>query len=210
MKPIEKRTSILIGLFVLILSITTGCMVDEMNLQKLTDFYNDSANGLVQTSEYDPVKFEMTYKPTTVLALRECCAKGEFNPDAYTASQSLIEQYMYFSFSLSAQDSEIEAFAVNGKSEFGKRIADLSFGLGQHMIAVSATNDTIMLSDFSYSRTYGATKNTSFLLAFDRKSLEPGKSFRIIFQDYILKTGITEFKFKCEDIQNVERIKLKI
>lgn len=192
------------------LAVLGGCQTNEMSSAELKNYINNPDNGLIQTIGNDELEFKLSFKPTALLAHRECCSRKKGGMEAFQGAQIHFEKHTYFSFSLSAGKTEIETYGVGDKSGFGNRIKALSFEMGDHFFAIDSENDTIMLSDYSYSRTYGSAQATNFLIAFEKLSLDGDKPVKIFFQDYIFHTGLKEFTFEQKDLQKVGIIKLMI
>lgn len=188
--------------FLIFAGVLCSCSNDSFNDKELlTIFLQDKDNGYSSYKSVNEVDFNVIYRPTDLLVEQEL---GE----NYTVRdiESLRKKYknhIYFNISISKNNQEILSSLTNDRNSYGEMVNELAFGMEDKLNLITATRDTISMTDFIYPRLYGLSQTTTILIVYPREEiLKGGASFKIVLKDMGLGTGDVGFRFKTNIIGN--------
>ena len=182
-----------------------ACSVSEFDSPEALNAYIQSpGNNLTKSVEANGYDIRVTYRPTDLLVYQEL--EGQtFDSSKVSALRRKYGQYYYFILSLS-KDSK-EALSVGqGMGQYSELVQTLSFRMQNYVSLTTSSSDTIPLADFMLNRTYGLSRSTEMLLAFDGKNTDGENWLQFNLADFGLGTRSRCFKFFKKDLDRVPHI----
>ncbi|HEX8562834.1 MAG TPA: hypothetical protein VF676_07640 [Flavobacterium sp.] len=174
---------------------------------ELKSFINDEDNGYKYIAVVNGVEYSLLYKPTDLLVLQDVGTERVDNEKVRLLRQKY-GRYMYFTLSMSINDTELLSQVAQDKSKFGRMLNDLAFQMDQKVHLYTKFKDTVPMTDFIYPRMFGASKSTNILIVYPRKSdilREDYLNFSI--EDLGFNTGEVKFKVRNEAVLNEPQIR---
>ena len=179
----------------------TGCKY-QLSEEELIKYINDPENGLVQIKEVNQVKYEIIYKPASLLLHKD----NSINNDSMLKrKKEEYEKYQYFVLSLSAAGEDVLYGGSGGFQNFSENLQKFSFALNQYVQMQTSAGDALYLADYYMPNLYGMAKSTQILLAFEKPKKET-EELEIIIEELGLGTGRQKFIFRRDDIEAVPEL----
>ncbi len=174
-----------------------------------TAFYawlHDPGNGLVQTRQIGDLQLSVKYLPAELLAYRE--GKGA-TPQRVDSLRNRYRQSHAFLLTLKpvgsvAGGSDVMYRGVGNYQAYKQRVMDLNFNLDRYVRLRDGEKEVKPLLH-TLENTYGATEGRSLYLVFENAAAG-GTDLDFVFSDEILGTGISHFRFRKSDLENVPSI----
>lgn len=188
-------------LIILTLSMT-ACRTDYLSEQELTQYLLDEDNGLKKTVNRGNLSFTVLHRPSDLLVAQD--VDNLQDTAAVNKAMNRYNAYLYFILQMSNQGREL--LGSDQRYSVGEYISTISFGMQPYTRLTTPQLDTIPVTDYIYSRTFGYGSSTDLLFVFDRE--EALTKDKIIFNldEFGLGTGNLRFGFETKDIQNTPKL----
>jgi hypothetical protein len=187
-----KYSWILFGLVVLM-----NCQHKvSMSKEDVAQFINNPENGLVKTSTQSEAVVQLIYQPCQFL----------FSEELKTGDPSFsCDSMLYLVMKLSRRGQEIETSFASDPHKFARVVEYLSNDISRDVV-VEGNSLKVYPMDVHYTRTFGASTQTTVLLVFSLPAKTIGSDIRLKFSDSELGTGLNEFEFQLDDINRIPSI----
>jgi hypothetical protein len=182
-----------------------SCQQGEMTEEQLVNYIADPDNGLRHEVLQGEILLDVNYKPAT-LVMSETIRSAESEEERATL-KSTYDTLDYFVVRLSRNGHEIENDFAGNEQRFEELMQHLTFGIRDDFKVITS-NDTIPPLEVLYTRAFGTAGFTSLLLVVPAHLKNCNDEAVLIYNDSWLGTGITEFKFRCNDIKNCPNVKI--
>ena len=178
----------------------------DLTRKQLLDYTTDVKNGLCKKQEKLGTQLEVIYRPSQLMA--EAQIRNEELSDRQIDSiRATFKEIDYFLLRISRNSREIEN-SYSGDSRNFQRINNyLSFEIGGDIYLVQS-RDTLRVTDFVRTQTFGASPSTDILLAFKPGFSKRSIDIKVVFNDTKFDTGVNEFLFDIDDITRVSDIQI--
>lgn len=191
------------------ISIVTSCSTNSFDSsEELWEHLRDPKNGYTYSKTVNGVQFTLVYKPTDLMVAQELSHKA---PKSKVDSlRNKYKDYLYFSLSMSKNNTELLSNVVRNKNQFGAMVNELAFGMDQKIHMYTPKKDTISMTDYIYPRMYGMSGTTTLLLVYPReKKIKKEEYINMTIEDLGFYTGEVKFKILTSSIQNEPRLKIQ-
>jgi hypothetical protein len=177
-----------------------------------TAFYqwlHDPSNGLVQTRQIGDLQLSVKYLPAELLAYRE--HRGtDYSPQQTDSLRNRYRQSHAFLLTIKpigpvSEGKDVMYRGVGSYGAYKRRVMDLNFNLDQYVRLKDGAKEVKPLLH-TLENTYGATEGRSLYLVFENAAAS-GTTLDFVFSDEILGTGISHFRFRKSDLENVPQIR---
>lgn len=184
---------------ILILLITAGCAAKPLSMDELDEYIGDESHGLIKKEHVDEWVVSVSYLPSYTLAFQQ--VEG----DSYSSSQvdsviAAFSPYYYFRLRL---EQEGAATTLDQRRDL---LPVLAYHLDEYVLMTSSSHDTVRVADFTLNRSFGLSKMTEVLFAFDKTKLVGKDYITFSLYEFGLRTGKLRFKFLSKDIQSIPRV----
>ena len=184
-------------------SCTKQTLLTEADLK---DYISTPENGLVQEQRVNDYLIRVEYYPTDLLLARELRALPEANADIVASLEEKYASYDYYIMSLSKGDKDALYGSAGDQMEFSALLQELSFHMGDYVSLRTDLQDTILVADFIYQRTYGNSAASSLLFAFDNEKVKDCEQFRFHLEEFGLGIGRQQFRFLNRDLNKMPQL----
>jgi hypothetical protein len=188
----------ILGVLLLLLS----CNKKYMSREELQAYAADSSKRLYQWREAGDVRVEVLFRPASLLHARKAG-----NSPASKNKNSMYDSCYYFVVNISKSGQELEVFYVKAGIDFSAAMEELSFNMRDYLLIITEKRDTLYPIDVVYSRMYGSTGHSSFMLAFKKSEFASLSQFEFLIKELGLGAGSSSFTFMTSDLENVPEIK---
>jgi hypothetical protein len=190
---------------VLLLLILLACHSKKMlSKEELVQYPLDPEHGLIQKVKKGNTQLEIYYKPKDLILDQQMAGVQDEREIAKIKSD--LDSVDYFVVQLSRDEKEIENTYASDPNRFNEVINYLSYYAAKDFKMITSS-DTLPVLDLAYTRTFGSTHVTNILAVFNSGlHYRKGKA-KIVFDDTVLGTGVSEFEFNINDIKNTPRLK---
>jgi hypothetical protein len=185
-----------------------ACQQRVKTVEDLQAYISKEKNGLVKTKAIGNIEIKVVYKPTGLLVNQELGNKA-YTDHEVEQLRTKYGDFHYFTLSVSANGKEVEAYNVSGQGDFGSRVQQLSFGMGEQVALHTNRQDTIPVADYIYQRTFGVGNSSDMLFAFEKDKIENSEWTQFQLEDFGLGIGTNRFRFKTKDLKNVPSLNFK-
>jgi len=189
--------------FVILSILIFGCRHQKLSSDSdLNNYINDEDNGLTKIVNQDGFTLTMRYKPAQLVAKQQLIRGTKREYDSLVKYYS---KYIYFNLEISKNGKDLETKFGSDLHSFPDKISYLSneFSSGIQLVADA---DTLELSDFLYSRSYGVS-TSNFMLVFNHPK---GQNWQIVVTSEKLGFGTVVFTFTQSDVENIPEINTKL
>ncbi len=167
---------------------------------------HDPDNGLVQTRQIGDLQLTVKYLPAELLAYRE---GKDATPRQLDSLRNRYHQSHAFLLTLKPIGSvsgggDVMYRGVGNYQAYKRRVMDLNFNLDRYVRLRDSEKEVKPLLH-TLENTYGATEGRSLYLVFENAAAG-GSALDFVFSDEILGTGISHFRFRKSDLENVPSI----
>ena len=169
-------------------------------------FIDQGDNGLHVTKEFEDLAFEVTYKPTDYLVVKELKQK-HILPADYKAVRQDYKDMHYFLLSIknTSEQTDVLKYKISTPTAYSERLKYFSFGMERDFRLVEGT-DTIPCSMVLYERNYGINGQANFMLAFPVTDTSAVYDKTILFEDKIFGMGMLKFQVSKESIAAIPQL----
>jgi hypothetical protein len=165
---------------------------------------HDPGNGLVQTRQIGDLQLSVKYLPAELLAYREGKGAG-YSPQRADSLRGRYRQSHAFLLTFkpvgSVAGGDVMYRGVGSYGAYKQRVMDLNFNLDRYVSLRDGEKEVKPLLH-TLENTYGATEGRSLYLVFENAAAG-GSTLDFVFSDEILGTGISHFRFRKSDLENV-------
>jgi hypothetical protein len=205
MTPEKKFYSVVA---VVLLITLNECKPKQVCDEALIKYMQDEKNGLKQTKEIGDLNLTAMYKPNDLIVAQELKSQRPLTEERIKTAKKIFEMHCYIIFSISKAGNEV---LINPKSasEYNERLSTMLFGMSNYITLLGNGQDTLKMEDFTYPRTYGASRSTDMLFAFERGKEGEYDYLELIVDEFGFGTGINKFRFSMRDINRVPDLNFK-
>lgn len=172
----------------------SACTESQMSRAQLSEFIQNSENGLLKSDSLEHISYEVYYRPVALLQKKDTTEKESSN-------------FLSFKLKISNQGKDL-FYSTKVRYGFEPVLQRISFDLKSYIFGVYDRKDTVALLSSNYAREYAISDGTSVLLNFERKPFNG--EFDIVIKDVVFES-LTRviFKYRKSDIEQADLIKLK-
>ena len=182
-----------------------SCKHNPQSIMELEQYVMDEASGLIQSTQYGPVRMQMIYRPTDLLVAHDLSSISEADNSKAQTIRERYNPYLYFVLDIEQEEQNV-LYKRNNQQEFSQLLQNLSFRMGNYVQMTTSEHDTIPLTDFAYPRLYHYGGSTQVMLVFDRDKLQQDEWIQLTLKDIGLGTGRQHFRFQMKDIDNTPNL----
>jgi hypothetical protein len=166
-------------------------------------YVDQENNGLHSSKQLDDLSFEVTYKPTDYLVVKELKQK-EIQSGDYEALRQEYKDMHYFLLSIKNTSSETDVlkYKISTQAAYSERLKYFAFGMEQDLRLVEGA-DTIPCSMVLYERNYGISQQANFMIAFPVTDTSIVQDKTILFEDQIFGMGMLKVNISKESIDAI-------
>ncbi|MDB5258014.1 MAG: hypothetical protein JWM14_2709 [Chitinophagaceae bacterium] len=166
-------------------------------------YIDQEDNGLHVNKQFEELHFEVTYKPTDYLVVKELKQKEILPADYATVRQDYKDMH-YFLLSIKNTSSETDVlkYKISTQAAYSERLKYFAFGMERDLRLVEGT-DTIPCSMVLYERNYGISRQANFMIAFPVTDTSAVHDKTILFEDKIFGMGMLKFNVSKESIDAI-------
>lgn len=199
-------------IFLSLLSVISACKSTIRTEKELYKWINDKDNGLVQEKTTNGFTLTAKYLPAELLAYRE------YESDKTIPFNKVLENYKKnktFLMSIKVDTATRHTGNVlfqdaEGYAGYKQRILSFNFGL-EEMVSLNYSEKKYKPVLYTLENTFNIVDGKNIYLVFNIDSLKKQNKqdeMDLVFEDVHFSTGITHFKFKVTDLQNIPKIEL--
>jgi hypothetical protein len=170
-------------------------------------YVDQKDNGLHANKQLDELTFEVTYKPTDYLVVKELRQKEIVPADFETLRQDYKDMhYFLLSIKNTSGETDVLKYKISTQDAYSERLKYFAFGMERDLKLVEGT-DTIPCSMVLYERNYGISGQANFMIAFpvtDTSVVNNNKT--ILFDDKIFGMGMLKFNVSKESIDAIPQL----
>ena len=199
-----RNNPFLVALIVFLL----GCGKKEVGYPELQKYIADPNNGLIKKETVNDVEMTIAYRPTDLLAYQDLRNGGKIDSRKVNSARSNFGKYEYFLLTISKDKKDLEAFFGGMPTEYAGRLNMLYFGMKKYISVRNQDNQKVGLVDCIFSRQYGYTPYSQFLLICEKGNIVAGKgSLFITVKEFGLGSGNVDFEFDMGDLVDTPALK---
>lgn len=199
-------------ILVMFLVVLMSCKSTIHTEKELYKWINDKDNGLVQEKMTNGFVLTAKYLPAELLAYRE------YESDKTIPFNKVLENYKKnktFLMSIKVDTATRHTGNVlfqdaEGYAGYKQRILSFNFGL-EEMVSLNYSEKKYKPVLYTLENTFNIVDGKNIYLVFNIDSLKKQNKqdeMDLVFEDVHFSTGITHFKFKVTDLQNIPKIEL--
>lgn len=174
-----------------------SCKTEFQSEDEILKYITDPDKGLIKEFKEEKIDVTVSYKPSQLLVMQELVGGSRSNPDSL---KNEFGKYLYFRVTMSYDGYDLET-AYGRRKKMSKGFQDLFYGY-RNLFRLQTQSDTLEAADYFYSRVYGLARESVFLVAFKKESVQKSD-----FLNFIIKENEffdkKEFLFKTKDIENM-------
>ena len=179
---------------------TTSCHKGPMSSGELLDYVMDPENKLDYTVNTHGTSMEVYYKPSSIIIDQQI--QGERDTTVVNDVRRSLDRFDYFIFRLERNGMGLENNFAGNPMKFTEVINYLSDRMSVDIQLICGA-DTIAVSDIAFSQSFGLSRKTDVMLAFDSQLKNRKGSARLVFSDTEFGTGRHEFYFDTDDVRKI-------
>lgn len=185
----------------------TACRPGPKTEAAFYAWLHDPDNGLVQTRQIGDLHISVKYLPAELLAYRELkggapSRQADSLRNRYRRSHAFLLTLKPVGYDSGGDPGgDVMYRGVGNYAAYKKRVMDLNFNLDRYVRLRDGKKELKPLLH-TLENTYGATEGRSLYLVFENAAAG-GSALDFVFSDEILGTGISHFRFRKSDLENV-------
>lgn len=180
----------------------SACSNSHLTEQELKQYISNPENGLFNSKSTNGFDVTCVFRPIDQLILQEL--RSHTPRQRIDSLKLLYHRDLHFVLSVSRQGQDLESLYAQ-KASFNDVTSYLSGGIADR-IFVLTESDTIAINGHVYSRMFGSTGKTSFLISVPAAFLSTSDRFSIVLDDSVLGIGTCELEFDSKDISKTPPI----
>ncbi|KAA9324908.1 hypothetical protein [Adhaeribacter soli] len=148
-------------------------------------------------------KITCTYIPPEVLAISELSnAEGSLSENSILEEKERFSNGVYFNLRIGLTDSsDILKKGIVDRNQYVRRVNALTNDLRKAVFLIAGNGDTIKISNSIFERSYGASPDAVFMVAFPKERLENESAIKFIFDDKFFSIpNLVQFDFNLNYI----------
>lgn len=194
--------------FLLLILIFSACKERVQSVHQLIDYCNDPANGLCSNHEFGEFRIGVIYRPAEIIIAQEIKSLSPSHSNEQIDSViKLFKGIDYFLLRLQKQGNEVESSYAKDPLKFRDVNNYLTTKIGDD-IRLVYRGDTLRTKGAIHTRTFGSSKSTDVLVAFDSSLKDKSGEFQFIFEDKVFDTGLHVFEFEAGKIKSIPLLDL--
>ena len=200
MKKIWLACMIVVGLL--------GCSREHtvQGLAEYRSFLNDPANGLMKVSKVNGIKISAVYLPQDFLALQELGNKGSSSDFERARAEYQEGKTFMLIFESEEKGRDLVYHGLSKPEEYNQRQYDLNFVFG-NAVSLKLNDKTELLPKLHYwENTYGLRDKKILQVVFSDQQLQSSQDLVLQFADPIFESGISQFVFNQEHLNQLPRV----
>jgi hypothetical protein len=174
--------------------------------KELSEFIRNSANELIKEKKVDGVGIKICYRPTDLLVAQELKGSQQPTVDKISKARQKFGGHYYFIASFSKDRKELVSPSNQGLPGFSDLLQTISFQMGDKVNLTTPLQDTIVVADYIYNRTFGIGQSTDILFVFDKKKAESQKYVEFNLDEFGLGIGKQSFRFETKYLEDAPKI----
>jgi len=195
------KVGLIIVVPLVVLTLLQSCTKQPLSEGELKKYVQEEKHGLKKTIKTGNYNLTVTYKPSDLLVIQELSERKD--TVLLAALQRKYAKNHYFILSIQREGKE--ALPEGDNNKFSEVLQTISFRMGDHL-NITMNKDTIPLSDYAFSRTFGMATSTDLLLAFEKKRGKENKVVQINLNEFGLDLGNHSFRFDTEALENIPAV----
>lgn len=195
--------------FFVVLMMFYSCS-DKINKEEdFLRWLNNDKNGLVKRQRANNFILSMKYMPSNYLDYIEC--KNEENKSVKGVNYQSFNNSLTFLFMVDTDSkysmNDITRYDVYSLQEYKSRINKLNFFLKDHIYLKVKGGGKIKPVLTSFQNIYEINNRKIFYIVFQKDAvIDNLNNINICFEDVFLDTGVNQFLFRKEDIDNIPKL----
>jgi len=199
--------------YFMILIAAISCQEKVDSVTAFRQWLHQSDNGFTVEKQSNNLILTASYLPNTYLAYRDLQAEAYQNQNIVTfdSLKQLYEHSITFTLTLRPDKTkkasgDVMYRGVNNYMEYKQRATDLNFGMEAYF-SLKAGAQTLKPVLSTFENTYSMVEHRTIYLVFTeeqaKSSILDTEELELVFNDEIFQTGISHFKFKKENLQQL-------
>lgn len=180
-----------------LLALLISCSSSPKSPKEYVNFIRDPENGLVQSKDAGPLRFEVQYEPLEYVCLIQN-GRPEITAVELRSLKSEFEGLTYFKFTISSkQNDDPLTVGVTDSTQLVDRITYLAGQANKDFWLLQQT-DTVRCLLHHFERNYGIVPRVDITLAFEKLKTETSadqQPLLFCFRDRIFHSGDHQFVF---------------
>lgn len=171
----------------LLLLLCVCCTTNKNKLNQLVAYINEPDNHLIHHWDIQGVQSHLLYYPQELL----------------NSTGEKFKENIYFKFTLSANGEEATRHLAGNRLLYSKVIQQLQYKFEQ-LIHIKTNEKEVIYPIGSWSSpTFGMAHENAVFIVFNKSELEATESFRVIINEFGLKTGKLYATYNKKDIISI-------
>lgn len=196
-----------VAVFLLFIGLQS-CTREFTDSSQLAKYVDDSSNGLVKQRINGQFEISVSHVPSTLLLSREMISYR--NEKEFLDNKTRYDSILYFDLKISQKGKKVESNYVRDPEALNRIVAYMSDEISSDIFIVDEKySDTLRPSATMYVGSLGMSPTTEVMIAFPRKILSSGNDLTFYFDDAMIGSGRSSFKFNAKDIKKVPPLKIK-
>jgi hypothetical protein len=179
---------------------------DFLSEKELSEFILDPNNELVKDKEVNGVQVKVCYQPTDLMVAQELRASRQPSNERILKARQKFSGHYYFIASFSKDNKELISPSNQGLPGFSDLLQTVSFRMGDKINLTTPSQDTLLVADYIYNRTFGMGQSTDILFVFDRKKAQGQKYVQFNLDEFGLGIGKQSFQFDTRNLEETPKI----
>ncbi len=177
-----------------------GCKTSLETKHEILSYINDEKNGLTKSSQSNGVDFKVNFLPWQVQTFNK--NQLSFTIDEKTKSSFKTKYYFLISFS----KGDKELLRQLNANEYSELVQILAFRMSEFVKIKLSNGKVIEPLSCLFQQTYGLSKANQLLVIFDCKDFKKQEKFKILINEFGLRTGDLLFSFSVGPQQKLQQL----
>ena len=203
----ESKSRNAVFFFLLIVFSSMGsCRMKTAKPKEYLHYIQSKSSGLVQEKEIDKIVFEVRYLTPEAMALNEL---KSLTPEKKEFKKALkeYEGLNYYQMKIRSKDPDGHIFNTLKAQGFSSEDIERHLRFeAQNKISVEEGKDTCSVLLYSFSETYGLSKDLVVALGTENKDTMKIHDKTFDFDADILNRGLLKFKFNRSDLNKIPKL----
>lgn len=177
-----------------------GCKTSLETKNDILSYINDEKNGLSKSSQGNGIDFKVSFLPWQVQTLD----KNQLSSFIDEKSKSSFKTKYYFLISFSRGDKEL--LRQLNANEYSELVQVLAFRMSEFVKIKLSNGKVIEPLSCLFQQTYGLSKANQLLVIFDCKDFKKQEAFKLLINEFGLRTGDLLFSFSLGQQQKLQQL----
>lgn len=182
-----------------------GCAPSELAPEELIAFVENPDNRLRQAREAGDYRFELQYKPSDYVALKET-SRAAFSPAEHAERTRELGSIVQFNLRLQhSHENDFLSSSNEDPQDYFDRLEYYSLFANENMLLVTGS-DTLYPSLYHFEHTYNLAPYNTVVLGFEHPA-PLSSDLTFIYDDHVLGTGPVKFSLDIQDLEAIPALK---